>query len=114
MPNELHGVILDLAGTVVPPEEGILSRTVYQDDTIKAVVFGFGAGQSLSEHTSARPTTLQIVSGKATITLGEDEVLGQPGTWIHMPPGLVHAVRAEEPTVMLLLIQKSPGVAPGS
>ena len=34
--------ILDLAKEAEPPADGILSRTVIQDDQIKAVVFGFG------------------------------------------------------------------------
>ncbi len=33
--------ILDLAKDSEPPVDGILSRTVFQDDQIKAVVFGF-------------------------------------------------------------------------
>ena len=40
--------ILDLAKEAEPPADGILSRTVFQDDKIKAVVFGFGQGQELS------------------------------------------------------------------
>lgn len=33
---------LDLAAEVEPPADGILSRTVFQDDRVKAIVFGFG------------------------------------------------------------------------
>jgi hypothetical protein len=42
--------ILDLAKEAEPPADGILSRTVFQDERIKAVVFGVGQGQE-------RPTT---------------------------------------------------------
>ncbi len=34
--------ILDLAKEAEPPADGILNRTIYQDDNIKAVIFGFG------------------------------------------------------------------------
>ena len=34
--------ILDLAKEAEPPADGILSKTIYQDDQIKAVAFGFG------------------------------------------------------------------------
>ena len=47
--------ILDLAKEAEPPADGILSKTIYQDDQIKAVVFGFGQGQELSEHTASKP-----------------------------------------------------------
>jgi hypothetical protein len=35
---------LDLAKEAEPPANGILSRTVFQDGRLKAVVFGFGQG----------------------------------------------------------------------
>jgi hypothetical protein len=38
--------ILDLAKDAEPPADGILSRTVFQDDRVKAVVFGFGRGRN--------------------------------------------------------------------
>jgi len=47
--------ILDLVKEAEPPADGILSRTVFQDDRIKAVMFGFGQGEELSEHTAAKP-----------------------------------------------------------
>jgi hypothetical protein len=40
--------INDLAKEVQPPEKGILSRTIYNDDRVKAVVFGFGQSEELS------------------------------------------------------------------
>ena len=38
--------ILDLAKVAEPSADGILSRTVFQDDRIKAVVFEFGQGRN--------------------------------------------------------------------
>ena len=63
--------ILDLAKEAEPPADGILSRTIYQDDHIKAVIFGFGQGQELSEHTASKPAMLLFVKGEATMGLGE-------------------------------------------
>ena len=37
------------------PTDGILSKTYYEDDHVKVVVFGFSKGQELSEHTAAQP-----------------------------------------------------------
>ena len=34
--------IVQLAEAVVPPADGIISRTIYQDDRLKVVLFGFG------------------------------------------------------------------------
>jgi quercetin dioxygenase-like cupin family protein len=97
----------DLAREAPPPDDGILSRTVYQDAQIKAVVFGLAAGHELSEHTAAFPAILQIIQGEATITLGAESRQASAGAWVHMPARLPHSIKAESPTIMLLLLLKS-------
>ncbi len=96
--------ILNLAKEAEPPADGILSRTIYQDDQVKAVVFGFGSGQELSEHTAAKPAMLYFVKGEATVGLGDDAQEAQAGTWVHMPAGLKHSIKAKTPLVMLLVL----------
>jgi len=98
--------ILDLAKEAEPPADGILSRTIFQDDKIKAVVFGFGQGQELSEHTAAKPAMLFFVKGEATVGLGGDVQEAQGGTWVHMPANLKHSIKARTPVVMLLVLLK--------
>ena len=98
--------ILDLVKEAEPPADGILSKTIYQDDQIKAVVFGFGQGQELSEHTAAKPAMLFFVKGEATLGLGDDVQAAQAGTWVHMPAGLKHSITAKTPLVMLLVLMK--------
>lgn len=98
--------LADLAKEVEPPEGGILTRTIFNDDRVKAVLFGFGSGQELSEHTATMPAILHVIRGEAALTLGEDSVDAQAGTWIHMPPQLKHSVFAKTPVVMLLLLMK--------
>ena len=95
--------IIDLAKEVEPPEDGILTRTLFNDDDVKAVIFGFGQGEELSEHTASMPAILHLIKGEATLTLGEDTVEAQAGTWIHMAPELKHSVQTKTPLVMLLL-----------
>ena len=97
---------IDLAKEVEPPEDGILTRTLFNDDHVKAVLFGFGQGEELSEHTAAMPAILHFIQGEATLTLGEETVEAQPGSWIHMPANLQHSVHAKTPVVMLLLLLK--------
>ena len=98
--------ILDLAKEAEPPADGILSRTIFQDDQVKAVVFGFGQGQEFSEHTAAKPAMLFFVKGEATVGLGDDVKEAQAGTWVHMPAGLKHSIKAKTPVVMLLVLMK--------
>jgi quercetin dioxygenase-like cupin family protein len=96
----------DLAKEAQPPDKGILSRTLFNDDRLKAVVFGFAQGEELSEHTASMPAVLHFLSGEAKLTLGDGMVEAKPGTWVHMPKGLRHSVQAQTPVVMLLLLLK--------
>ena len=98
--------IVDLAKEIEPPEDGILTRTLLNDDSVKAVIFGFAQGEELSEHTASMPAVLHFIQGNATLTLGEEQVEAQPETWIHMQAELQHSVQAKTSVVMLLLLLK--------
>ena len=98
--------IADLAKEVEPPDDGILTRTLFNDDDVKAVIFGFGQAEELSEHTASMPAILHFIQGEATLTLGDETVEAQPGTWIHMAPNLKHSVKTKTQVVMLLLLLK--------
>ena len=91
-----------LATEVRPPDKGILSRTLFGDDRLKAVLFGFAQGEELSEHTASMPAVLHFLQGEAKL-LGDDAVEAQPGTWVHMANGLRHSIQAKTPVVMLQL-----------
>ena len=100
--------VSDLAKEVQPPDKGILSRTLLNDDRLKAVAFGFARGEELSEHTASMPAVLHFLQGEARLTLGDDTVEANPGTWVHMPAGLKHGIQARTPVVMLLMLLKGP------
>ena len=110
--NSRYTYIADLAKQVDIPVDGILSRTLHEDEQVKVVLFGFGAGQELSEHTASMPAILHIVQGEARLTLGDDSVEAEAGAWVHMPPELRHGVYAKTPVVMLLLLIKPGGQSP--
>lgn len=96
----------ELAAEVEPPADGTLSRTLYSDDRLKVVLFGFSAGQELSEHTASMPAVLHFIRGEAEVTLGDDRLAAVAGTWIHMPANLRHSIRTTTPVVLLLLLLK--------
>jgi quercetin dioxygenase-like cupin family protein len=70
----------DLAQEVQPPDKGILNRTLFGDDRMKVVLFGFAKGEELSEHTASMPAVLHFLQGEATVTLGDDRLEAKPGT----------------------------------
>jgi quercetin dioxygenase-like cupin family protein len=89
------------------PADSIISRTLYADEQLKAVLFGFAAGQELSEHTASQPAILHVLQGEANLTLGDDEMQAQAGAWVCMPGQLRHSIYAKTPVVMLLLLIKT-------
>lgn len=103
--SEPYTLFPDLAALAPSvPDDAILSRTFYKDDRLSAMVFSFAPGQELSEHTSAFPAVLHFLSGRARLTLGDDETTAEAGTWVRMEPRLPHSVVAETPVVMMLLM----------
>lgn len=86
------------------PADSIISRTFFSSDQMKAILFGFAAGQELSEHTASKPAVLHFVKGQARLTLGEEAMTAQVGTWVHMEPNLPHSIFAETELIMLLLM----------
>ncbi len=98
--------IVDLRAPVETPDDGIVSRAIYNDDDVRVVHFSFATGQQLSDHTAPMPVTLEVVEGEATITLGDDVIEGRPGTWLHMPANTPHSVVAKTPLVLLLTLLK--------
>lgn len=84
------------------PPDSILSRTIYQDASLKTILFGFQPGQELSEHTASVPAILHFIKGEARLVLGEDQHTAREGTWVRIPAKLKHSIHAETETLMLL------------
>lgn len=90
------------------PPDSILSRTLYEDDQVKAILFGFAPGQELSEHTASVPAVIHFLKGTADLVLGEDERKAQPGTWVHMPARQSHSIQAQSEVLMMLYLIETP------
>ena len=87
--------------------DSIVSRTLYDDNQHKAILFGFAPGQELSEHTASMTALLYFIRGDAKLTLGKVERNAAAGTWVRMEPRLPHSVLAKTEVFMLLLLLKS-------
>ena len=92
------------------PENGILSRTVQNDDRSKVIQFCFAPGQELSAHTAPFPATIYIVQGEGELQLGADRMPVRAGAFAYMPAKLEHAIHAKTEVVMLLTLLKEPAV----
>jgi len=103
--------IANIAAEVTVPPDGILSRTLHNDDRLRVVLFAFSKGQQLTEHTASVPAVLHVLEGEAVLKLGPDTVEARPGTWVHMPANLPHGIDARTSLILLLSMLKGPAAA---
>jgi quercetin dioxygenase-like cupin family protein len=85
----------------IPPDT-IISRSILKNEHTDVTLFGFAAGQELTEHTASRPAILHFIKGTARVTLDDDEKTAEPHTYIYMPPRLPHSIYAETEVFMVL------------
>ncbi len=86
----------------------IVSKNVLKKDTGNISLFAFDKGEGLSEHTAPFDAVVQIVDGKAEITVGGKKHLLGKGDSIIMPANIPHALKAVERYKMLLTMIKEP------
>jgi len=87
-------------------DDSVVSRTLMGNDSGTITIFAFSAGQDLSKHSAPFDALVNILEGKAKITIGQEEFLLSGGESILMPADIPHAVHAEENFKMLLVLIK--------
>jgi quercetin dioxygenase-like cupin family protein len=102
------GFINDIVAEADIPVEGTLSRVLVKQDTVRLVVFAFDAGQVLTEHTASVPAIVQVVTGALSVTVGGEEHHMTPASWLYLPAGEPHSVRADAASRMLLTMIRCP------
>lgn len=82
--------------------DSIVSKTLLDKSTGTLTLFAFDRGQKLSEHTSPYDAVVQILDGKASLTIGGEQIDVEQGRIIVMPANVPHSVSANEKFKMLL------------
>jgi quercetin dioxygenase-like cupin family protein len=106
-----HTFVPDLAAEGPTPPRGILSQTISDEDGVELILFSFAAGERLSEHTSARPAIVHVLSGGAELTVDDETHEAVAGAWLRMPADTRHAILARTPLVMALYLLPRPAAA---
>lgn len=99
-----HAAIEDIVAQVDIQSGAVVSKVIHQDDSLNVTVFGFDAGQELTEHRAARAAVVQVITGRLQFTVDGRELDAGPGFWLHMAPDTSHSLVATEPTIMLLTL----------
>jgi quercetin dioxygenase-like cupin family protein len=82
----------------------IVSRTLVKSEKGTITLFSFDAGQGLSEHTAPFDAIVQVLAGKAELTIGGKVVVAEAGHTVLMPANVPHSVHAPEQFKMLLVM----------
>jgi quercetin dioxygenase-like cupin family protein len=88
-------------------EGSVVSRTLIDRDKGTVTLFAFDRDQGLSEHTAPFDALVQILEGKAEITISGVPSILEAGEMIVMPADEPHALRALEKYKMMLVMIRS-------
>jgi len=101
---ESKGIAIHMNEAVGYAEGAIISKTLLDKPTGTLTLFSFDAGQGLSEHTAPYDATVQILDGKAAITIAGKTQVVNAGELMIMPANVPHSLKAEERFKMLLIM----------
>ena len=99
-----HTAIDEPTRVVAIQPGAVVSKVIHRDDLLDVTVFGFDAGEGLTEHRASRTAIVEVLSGRLRFSADGQEYDAGPGFWLHMTPGTPHALAAVEPTIMLLTL----------
>lgn len=99
-----HTALEDPTAAIEIQPGAVVSKVLHRSDGLDVTVFGFDAGEGLTEHTATRAAIVHVLSGRLRVTVDGETYRADPGWWLHMAPGAPHSLEAIEPTVMLLTL----------
>lgn len=64
-----HSAIADVTQAVTIQRGAVVSKVMHRGDGLEMTVFGFDAGEGLTEHTASRAALVQVLSGRLRPTV---------------------------------------------
>lgn len=104
MASDRYAFYPDLLAESEVPRRGIHSQTLADADGVELVLFSMAPGEQLSEHTSARPAIIHVLSGTGELTVDLDRHDVKPGSWMRMEARTPHALVAATALVFALYL----------
>ena len=88
------------------------SRVVVDNPALRVVAFAFDEGELLTEHSSTRAVVVQLLDGAIRFTVGADEHAMVPGDVVYLAPGEHHALVADAPSHLTLVMVDLTALTP--
>jgi quercetin dioxygenase-like cupin family protein len=95
---------LKLQNLIEYPASGILSKVIWKDERCQYSLFCLAAHTEISEHTSTRNATVQVIEGTGSLTLNGHPIPLAAGVFIFMPANAPHALEATSNLTFLLTL----------
>ncbi|MGB9936658.1 MAG: cupin domain-containing protein [Methanobacterium sp.] len=105
--SDMIGNVLKIEDLIDYQDGSVVSREIIRKDTGTVTIFAFDKGEGLSEHTAPFDAMVQIIDGKAEITISGNKNVLQKGDMIIMPANEPHALKAIEKYKMILTMIRS-------
>lgn len=100
------GKVYSLKDSISIAEGGVVSKQFVKNKGGNITFFAFDQGQGLSEHTAPFDAVVQIIEGKAEVSIGGKKHTVNEGEIINMPANIPHALHAAEAFKMCLIMLK--------
>ncbi|MDB9527035.1 cupin domain-containing protein [Oscillatoria sp. CS-180] len=98
---------LQLKDNIAYPESGVLSKVLWKDEICQYSLFCLAASTEISEHTSTRNATVQVVEGSGLLTLNGEQISLTPGVFIFMEANAPHALEATSNLAFVLTLSSA-------
>jgi len=98
--------VKNLSDLVKYQENAVVSSEIIKKDAGTVTVFAFDKGQGLSEHTAPFDALVNIIDGRAEVSISGKPFTLKEGEMIIMPANKPHSLKAVEKFKMLLVMIK--------
>ncbi|MBD2564637.1 MULTISPECIES: cupin domain-containing protein [Nostoc] len=98
--------ITQLREQIEYPSAGVLSKVLLKDNACQYTLFCLAANTDISEHTSTRNATINVIEGRGLLTLSGENIILKPGVFVFMPANTPHALKAEDNLTFLLTLSE--------
>jgi quercetin dioxygenase-like cupin family protein len=107
MPEELKARILKAEGLIEYQNGTVVSKEIIRKGTGTVTIFAFDKEEGLSEHTAPFDAIVQVIDGKAEITISGNKNILEKGDMIIMPANEPHSLHALGRFKMILTMIRS-------
>ncbi len=98
----------ELLGRAADSQNGHAQRALYRHGGKTIALFALIVDATLPPHAADGVVSVHVLRGRVVMNAGEARYDAPPGSLVRLKPKVVHDVRAEEDSVILVHISKAP------